>query len=150
MKLISVLRYLVVLLLIVPGIGLGQNKVPVYVHDTVAANDQVGQQFVFEIREAIRGSQGFLLIEDKTNLPYIKYFVSTTRTAAGGTAAGYAIVYDSVNTPLSGVLINGGVHICPREQVISCARSELTSIDEARRQLQREAPYLWKTLNKDR
>lgn len=150
MKLMSVLRYLVVVLLIVPGIGLGQNKVPVYVNDTVAADDQIGRQLVFEIREAIRGSQGYRLVEDSRQFPYIKYFVSTVRTAAGGTAAAYTIVYDSVSMQLSGALISGGVQICPRERVSSCARSALASIDEAWRQLQREAPDLWKTLNKER
>jgi len=147
---LSALRYLVMVLLIVPGIGLGQTKVPVYVVGNPSENDQIGRQLVFEIREAIRGSQGYRLVEDSRQLPYIKYFVSTVSTAAGGTAAAYSIVYDSASMQLSGALISGGVQTCSREQVSSCARSALTGIDEAWRQLQREAPDLWKTLNKER
>lgn len=136
-----------VLVLSVPTICLAQSKVPVLVVSTVGENDAAGQQMVFELKEAIRGSQGFRLVENSKQWPYIKFYIVTVQAVAGAsTAAGYSIVYDNINIPLSGAYITGGAQYCGRSQSTSCARGLLSEIDSAVDSLQRTGPELHKTL----
>ena len=133
-------------LFVTPALSRAQSTVPVYVVGLVDENDHVGRQFVFEVREAIRGSQGLRLVEDGKEWPYIKVVVTTVSAAAATTAAGYAITYDSIDMPFGGGLLFSGVQACGRERVSSCARSVLANLGDAIRNLQRVAPDVAETL----
>jgi hypothetical protein len=129
-----------------PALCSSQTKVPVYVIDTVDRDDDgTARQYVFEVREAIRASHGFRLLEDSAQLPHIKYAVTVVRTGTG-VAAGYTVVYDSALMPLFGGYITSGIRTCRRENVQNCARGALAHIDNAARELQKSAPKLWETL----
>ena len=58
------LLFLATALIFAAGTALAQSKVPVFLKNTPNDNDSVGQQLVFEIKEAIRGSHGFRLVEE--------------------------------------------------------------------------------------
>src|SRR4051812_2214327 len=88
-------------------------KVPVYLTSTVAKNDMLGQPLAFELKESSRGSEGFPLIEDVKQFPYIKMSLVTVGPSAGGPAVGYVISYDDLWVPISGLLITSGVLTCP-------------------------------------
>jgi hypothetical protein len=139
------------LLLITAGVALAQSKtIPVLLVTTTGDNDQVGQQLVFEIKEAIRGSHGFRLIDDYKNWPYIKTHIVTIRSNLGTesftTAVAYAFIYDSANVLSPGVFINQSVAICGRNVVRDCARQFLSHLDSAVSELQSLNPDLAKTL----
>jgi hypothetical protein len=131
---------------------LAQSKVAVHVESTVSDDDSVGRQYVFTLKEAIRGSHGYRLVENKKEWPYIKFVVVTLRpgTSAGtkmnGTALSYTILFDSTSMPLSGAFITSGIQLCGSETVASCARSGLAKIDQAVEELQESGPALLRTL----
>lgn len=106
-------------------------KVPVLLSSTVSDNDPVGRQLVAEIQEAIRGSQGFRLVDDSKQWPYIRYSIVTIWDRAQTTAAAHVFTYDSSDTLLSGAFITTFVQVCGRGKLTSCARSSLSALDDA-------------------
>jgi len=126
----------------------GQTKLPVYLDISVSDDDPVGRQVVFELKEAIRGSQGFRLVEDKTQWPYLKVIIVTAKTTATGSALSYSFLYDSKAMPLNGALITAVVQTCGPSTVVNCARAALSRIDGASEQLNMERPEFRRTLIK--
>lgn len=134
-------KFLIIFLfLIFPGICFGQNKIPVYLKGSSSEQDSIGQRYIFEVKEAIRGSQGFRLIENFKQWPYIKIEILTVKIPVGGrvvgTAISYTILYDSNVMPLSGAYLTSGVTTCTNNAVMDCARDTLAHIDEAVSSLQ--------------
>lgn len=129
---------------------MGQNKVPIFLSITVGENDSVGRQLVFQIKEAIRGSNGFKLIEDQKQWPYIHYAIVTmSNNAIAGntqTVVSHTITYDNVDIPLNGAFITGYIQYCGAEVVQSCAARTMGALDGAVDDLKRMAPQLWKKL----
>jgi hypothetical protein len=136
------------LLAIAPAFVQAQNRAPVYVTSSSAENDNVGRQLVVDIKEAIRGSDSFRLVEDRKQSPYLKYVVTTQVVSTVSTAAGWLVAYDNLAIPMGGAYIYSGVITCPRDRISTCARAALANLDVALRELERGAPELWKTLLK--
>jgi hypothetical protein len=129
-----------------PTFAQAQNRVPVYVSSSSAENDSVGRQLVFDIKEAIRDSDAFRLVEDRKQAPYLKYIVTTQGVSTVVTAAGWLVAYDNLAIPMGGAYIYSGVMTCPRDRISTCARTALANLDVALQELERGAPQLWKTL----
>jgi hypothetical protein len=129
--------------------SLAQNKVTVLIEATIGDKgaDNVGQQVVFELKEAIRGSQSFRLTEDDGYWPRITV-VAITTALHDGTAISYSYLYDSEKMPLRGAYITSTVQYCPRNDAPACARNILAVIDQAVERLGRRAPELRQSLFK--
>src|SRR5438046_6458762 len=110
-----------------------RQKVPVVIKATIASDDMVGRQVVFELKEALRSSASFQLIDDpKYDIlhAFLKMSLVTLRQSAGSTAIATATVYDSIEMPLNGAYISASVHTCGSERAVGCARQMLSSMDE--------------------
>ena len=140
--------------LLVPSVCLSQaaKKIPVAVtHD---GDDQVGQSIAFALKESIRGSQSFFLVDHDTltKMPRIVVRLISLDLSLPSEQPGHdstiaiVIVYDSLETPGNGVYITSSVQVCGRTQVESCAKGRLPLIDRAVEYLRNSWPSLWKTL----
>jgi hypothetical protein len=136
---------LCLMLLCISPLGIAQVKVPVFISSTIDANDVVGQRIVSSLKEAIRGSNGFRLVEDGTLWPYLK-FVIITLGSGNSTSLSWSIIYDSTSMPLGGAYMTGGVQNCGIERASSCAQNHFSAIDRALESLQRENAALRATL----
>ena len=102
---------------------------------------------LFELKEAIRGSMSFRLVEDPKLWPYIKLsFVSQGESNNSSSATAMVLSYDSEAMPMNGAFITTTVQTCGMQKVKECARGLLPDIDLAIGRLQKEAPELWRTL----
>jgi hypothetical protein len=84
-------------------------------------DDRVGAQFVFELKEAIRGSHAARLIPDQdASKPHIVLDVSSLDISVGGTGLASAIAIgvalDSAEMPLGGAYIGRYLHQCGNEK----------------------------------
>ena len=120
-------------------------KIPVFVNSTVSDDDRVGETLVFEIKEAIKGSQSFRSVEEN-EWPYIRYSIVTLPDGEGATFTSQVFLFDDLTSPLSGSMITQTVTTCGRAVVQSCARRYLARIDGAVQMLSRESPALHKRL----
>jgi hypothetical protein len=138
--------------LLAPAFCLAQatKKIPVAVAHF--GEDQVGQGLAFALKEAIRGSQGFFLVESTADRPRISVFLHSvdTETHADNkgrsSAIAEVILYNSLLTPAGGIFITVNVLICGVEQVENCATRRLPQIDRAVEYLRKSWPSFWKTL----
>lgn len=128
----------------------GQDKVPVLIFDTVSDGDRVGQQLVFELKEAIRGSFGFRLIEDHNKWPHMKMYVVTVQGMPGSqsatTAASMSFVYDGVDVVSPGLFVSSAVQACGSNRLRECARTMMGNLDAAVSQLREMYPRFAKGL----
>ena len=108
------------------GIAVAQSKIQVYLDSTVSNDDSLGAQFVYELKEAIRGSLGFRLVEDKDAYPFIRYIVVTTSsTNKLFISSAHVFLYDNVGIQLDGVHIATATQYCGRDILSSCVRSRM-------------------------
>lgn len=131
------------------GMGAGMASaqgVPIYLHVTSQETDQVGQRLISELRDAIRSSPRFRLVEDKKAWPYLKVAAVNVEAAKGLTAVSYSYVYESAQVPLAGAFITSTVQYCSHDRVAQCARAVLPQIEGAIEVLGKYAPTLRKTL----
>lgn len=122
-------------------------KTPIAV--THRDEDSIGQAVVFSLKEAIRASQAFVLVDDDKKKTRIAARIASAEAypQKGVTSAlGIVIVYDSLATPGDGILIVGLLHICGESKIDSCAKDILVQIDRALDQFRVNWPNLWKTL----
>jgi hypothetical protein len=127
---VGVLHLLLLSLLFASGQSIGQVKTPIYVDATIQENDSVGQLIVFNLKEAIRGSNGFRLIEDSKNWPYLKIAIVSLRESNGAsTALGYTWLYDGLDMPLNGAFVTSGVQTCGRDVAASCAKTLFAKVE---------------------
>ncbi len=131
-----------------PAIASAQSKTPVYVSATAGENDPVGQAYVFEVREAIRGSNGFRLVEEEKQWPYIEVVLVTVKAGESLSAISVSILYDSSDMAMLGALIDASVQTCGRDRVQACARRTLGAVDEAVESLKKAAPNLRASLRR--
>ena len=140
----------ILVFLLAQGICLAQaKKIPVAV--VHSGDDQVGRSVAFALKEAIRGSRSFFLVDNDLKKPKVfVHLVSIDANISGqkGIASAIAIiiVYDSPQTPIGGFYITSGVDYCGSDRIEICAKGVLPDIDEAIETLRREWPALWKTL----
>jgi hypothetical protein len=138
---------LVALSLITPNHSAGQQAkpIPVYLDATVEHNDFVGQQLVFEIKETIRRSSGFRLVDESSQMPHINYRIVTLRDG-NGTAVSHVFTYEDITMPLRGGYITSGVELCGQSMVKACAQRNMGNLDRAANELRALSPALWKSL----
>ncbi len=121
-------------------------KLPVFINATTQ-NDGLSAQYVYEIKEAIRASNGFRLVENEKQWPYIRYVIVTfVPSGVSYIASAHSFSFDNVGIPLGGASITTAVEYCPGSQVSSCARVRMGALDAAATHLRDQAPELWKTL----
>lgn len=146
------LAFLIFLLL--PAVALAQavKKIPVAVQHV--GDDQVGQAFAFALKEAIRASQSFQLVDDEPR-PFsariVVHLVSASSSGAVGdsswaSAIGQTIVYHRMDMPGAGVFLGTFLNVCGQFRVKFCAESLLPDIDRAVELFRKGWPDLWKTL----
>lgn len=133
------------LMIIASGRSFAQSVIPVFLETTVEEADSAGLQLVYEIKEAIRRSSGFRLVEDVQKWPYIRYSLVTLK-GNNQTVVSHTFTYDSVEIPLGGAHIVSSVQFCGNSVVQGCARTIMGHLDEAVNQLKRKAPKLWQAL----
>jgi hypothetical protein len=94
---------LVLVFLLAPGLCLAQPSKRTGVAVSHAGEDQVGRSFAFALKEAIRRSQSFILVDDNLTRPRIVlYLVSVEGNLSQkgiSSAIAMVIVYDSLETP---------------------------------------------------
>jgi hypothetical protein len=144
------LRYgIILILLLVPGISFSQTR-KMRVAVTHTGFDSIGQTFAFAVKEAIRGSQAFVLFEHDFKNPVIlvrMVSVDNKQGTGDSSSLAVAIVYESANTPGLGILLDLTVHNCARDRVPECARGVVPDIDQAVEQLRRDNLGLWEKLS---
>jgi hypothetical protein len=132
----------------VPAPALVQPKIPVLV--THIGDDQLGAQYAFEVREAIRASQGMRLLTEWTRQPHIKLGMASVAADARGSmssAIATVVAYDSVEEPMGGTLITWFSQICGRDRLQSCARSLMAGTDTVVNEtLSQRGSDLWRSL----
>src|SRR4051812_4001265 len=92
-----------------------QTRIPVLIDATIADRDSVGRQVVFELKEAIRSSSAFRLIDNPIyrsprsaadSVPFIALKMITAPQSGKHTVLAIAYVYNSLSTPIEGAFIN--------------------------------------------
>jgi hypothetical protein len=133
-------------------------KVAIRVVATIAENDSVGRQVVFELKEAIRASQGFELIEGDPferrkesfqgdSLAYIRVAIVTLINERNvSTVYAYSSSYDSLVMPLLGGHISLQVGRTGSDRTQQAARRVLASLDEDVEFLKKDRPVFYKNL----
>jgi len=136
-----------IIILLVSGICIAQSKkIPVAVNHV--GDDSVGQGVAFALKEAIRASQSFRLVdyEPAAKLPQIVVFMVSIGANENISAIGSTIVYNSLTMPGEGIFIREFVQICSEDRLESCARKSLPNIDNAVDFLRRNWPSLSRNL----
>ena|SRR5262249_7886150 len=132
MRLRFSLWWRIFLFLLFPSLCFAQSKktIVAVVHE---GQDSVGQGVAFALKEAIRASQGFVLVDDSgVNPRVVARIVSVEIDVAGrgnSSSVGTAILYDSGEMPASKIFLNLVTQFCGRERIEWCARSILMEID---------------------
>ena len=138
------------LFLLAPAVCLAQaKKIPIAVDHT--GDDSVGKGVAFALKEAIRGSRGFYLVDNDLKAPRITVILVSVDDNIGSekgfsSAIAVAIVYDSIATAGRGIFLTLLVHDCGRDRIETCAKNILPAIDKEIENLRTNWPSLWKTL----
>jgi hypothetical protein len=88
-------------------------------------NDSVGQAIAFYLKEALRASQSFELINDSRSPRIVVHVVTVdTDDPNRGVSSSIAtsVVYDSLDVPLQGLFLSAQVQYCGRSRVESCEK----------------------------
>jgi hypothetical protein len=125
-------------------ISFAQKKIPVDVIGDPNQDDLVGQRLVFAVKEAIRASQGMVLLQDTSRARLVVGF-STMRIGSDNTAVAVILSFDEPALPLNGYLLSGYVKGCSATRVKECAEEILAYIDQQMGRL-RQSPALWNKL----
>ena len=139
---------IVFLVLLLPAICVAQNKVRVQVDHT--GDDTVGQQFAFTVKEIIRASGGFELTDDfkQARIKLLMVSIDSSGGAEQGSSSAIstAVVYDSLDVPLSGVHLTSLVQNCGRTRIRFCADSLIASVDQEITRLRDRSIVYWRSL----
>ena len=124
-------------LLVAPVVCQAQaaKKIPVAV--SPKNSDEVGKGVTFALKEAIRASQLFRLVDNEFPatariVVHIYSVDGETLSGANGNSSIIAVtvVYDSSSTPAEEIFLNSILLVCRRNQIESCAKGLLPYIDE--------------------
>lgn len=141
----KVLRLSLFLIFILPAIATAQSKkIPVAVEHT--NRDLVGQGVAFALKDAIRGSNSFFLIDSGEIMrPRIVVKLLSSETPANASMFAVAFVYENIQTP-GGILLRLSIGFSDRDQIDPAAKAMLPTIDQAVEHLKEFYPALWQTL----
>jgi len=125
-----------------------QRKIPVEVKHS--GKDSLGQRYAFEVKEAIRASQGMRLVTESDPGARIVAKLVTLETnedrPGNSTTISITYVFDSDWVPLAGYHITSSVEFCGSLKISECVRSTLADVDRAISTVRTRAPNLWKQL----
>lgn len=122
-------------------------KVPVQV--THSGEDSVGRQFAYELREGIRSSYGFRLVDDVATSRVVLSIVSLDLSNNGkgiSSAIAVATTFDAIDVPVSGYHITTAVQHCGTDKTAQCARRAMANLDEDLQYLKNKWPAVWRKL----
>ena len=148
MKLLPIGVFLSLLLL--PAICVAQSKkIPVAVDHE--GEDLNGQAVTSALKKAIRGSQGFVLVETNATTPRIIVVSQSVGALVAplkdrASAIAYSIIYYRTKGPGVGIFLGTAVQSCGPEIIEFCAKQILPHLDRAVDFLRNHDPDLWKTL----
>lgn len=154
-------RFILLSLFLYNSACFAQKKIPVEVAHV--GEDSVGYIVAQELRDAIRGSQGILVMPEpqeaiahsyglwltvELGRPRIKLQLVTPKASSPGrdTPIAVNIVYDSADMPLGGAFIRSVVEVCGEENARSCASRILETANRSVEWLRQNWPSVWKTL----
>jgi hypothetical protein len=154
-------RYVVLALLLVHGTCIAQKKIPVEVAHI--GEDAVGYLVAQELRAAIRGAQGTLVVPQSLEAsehpdglrltmelarPRIRLQLLGPSTGQAGpeTPIAVNIVYDSADMPLGGAYIRSVIEMCGVADARVCAARILAAANRSIEWLRQNWPSVWKTL----
>ena len=157
----NALRYVMLFLLLVSGTCIAQKKIPVEVAHV--GEDAVGHLVAQELRAAIRGAQGALVIPQSLEAsehpdglrltmelarPRIRLQLvgPSSGTTGPETPIAVNIVYDSADMPLGGAYIRSLLEVCGVADARVCATRILAATNRSMDWLRQNWPSLWKTL----
>lgn len=138
------ISFLSMLLLSVAAVAQTENKIPVRLSSS--GEGTLGNRYAFELREAIRASQGMRLAEPPGAHIAVFLITAEEERSANFVAASITVAYEGPMTPLRGYLMTSSVELCGGNRLQDCARDNLASIDGAIETLKRDNPALWATL----
>jgi hypothetical protein len=136
-----------------------QAKIPIAVFST-SKDDNLGSRLVFELKEAIRSSQRFALIDGKPfgrrpkrfkedSLAYLALYIVTLAPDENRSIYGVTFAYDSLDMALGGGLVDHVVGSCGKRVLAECARDLLSDIDRAADKVRDSAPVFYENLLSD-
>jgi hypothetical protein len=142
--------------------ALGQthpSKIPVSVFSE-SKDDNIGSQIVLELKEAIRSSERFSLIDGKPfdrrhqrfkedSLGFLAMYVATLADGDSRSFYSVAFTYNSLTVPLNGGFVDHLVGVCGKQVIADCARSLLSDLDRATDAIQEATPGFYKNLLSD-
>jgi hypothetical protein len=127
-----------------------QARTPVKVLHT--GEDSAGKVYVYELREAIRGSHGMRLVEADYFGAHIRLSIITIdpHTPHDGTHTliSTSVLVDSLEMPLGGAYLTAQLQSCARKNVGSCAKSLMSLVDGEVAKLRTKEMALWKQIHK--
>jgi hypothetical protein len=139
-------------LLLVPMWSLGQQpKAGILVDFT--GDDQVGTLFNYNLKELIRASSRFDLIESPSSnyRPRIILNIVSLDNSFGNqtgisAAISTSIVFDSADVPFRGLYLTSYVQTCGRTKTRDCAESLVAQVDRVVDSLKTQALVYWRAL----
>jgi hypothetical protein len=153
----------ILILLLAPVICHAQSPKKILVDVRHYGDDPVGRRFAFALKEAIRASQSFLLLDmaadmssqlstrKKGPIAFISMELRSLDTSGGaGLASAIATTIvcrgttESLNVLES--YITTQLQHCGIDRAESCAKNLLPALDEAVQMLRQRSPDLWKAL----
>lgn len=150
------------ILLLATAICHAQTPKKILVEVSHYGDDQVGRRFAFALKEAIRGSQSFLLLDmanpspqlstrnDKSGIAFIDLELRSLDAGGGGLASAISTTIVCRGTTesltVSESYITTQLQVCGIDRAESCAKNLLPTLDEAVQMLRRKDPNLWKLL----
>src|SRR5262245_55347134 len=135
------------LFLLFPYLCFAQSKkIPVAIDHE--GEDSVGRGIAFSLKEAIRASQGFFLVDDSSVKARIVARMASVDALNEGNMSSIeiAIVYDSMEIPAGGIYLNIVAQNCGRNRIEACAKGILVEIDRQADRLRAKWQWLWKNL----
>ena len=134
--------------LVAPAVCLAQ-KIPVAVDHE--GEDAVGKAVALALKETIRNSARFALVERGVKSPRIIVISESTDALTDPqkgrvSAIAFSIIYYRTNGPGVGIFLGIAVQSCRPNIIEVCASRVLPYVERAVDFLQRHDPELWKTL----
>lgn len=134
--------------LVLSGIVAGAHaqKIPVEINHT--GTDNVGRQFVYGFRDALRGSNTFRLLEgDETQARIVVQIVSTRATSNENLSAiAISTTVDGDDFPVNGLYVTSSVRLLGEQRARSAAADEPVHLDESVAFLRKKWPAVFKRL----
>jgi len=134
--------------LVLFGIVAGANAQKIPVEISHSGTDNVGRQFVYGFKDALRGSNTFRLLEaNETQARIVVQIVSTrSSTNENVSAIGITTTVDGNDFPVNGLYVTSSVRLLGDQMARSAAAEEPVDLDESVAYLRKKWPAVLKRL----